>query len=271
MMSSACSIFIVDDEPILRQTLSAILQRKGYQVSTAASIQEASQILAKGGFDLVFLDLKMPGGGGMELLPEIRKQYPEMPVVILTAHATLDSAMGAVRMGASDYLLKPIDPERLLERVGEILSQQKLPSRRRKIVSQIEDLLGELHQIDGSDTFAAPSSPAGSNAPTSDPSRYLYCGGITLDLHTRRVAMKDQDISIPPSSFDYLVTLVRHSPNPVSFVSLVTESQGFSPSRAEAREMARVHIHELRKAMEPDLSNPHYIITVRNVGYSLVT
>ncbi len=123
MMSAASSIFIVDDEPILRQTLSAILQRQGYQVSTASSIQEAAQILSKGGFDLVFLDLKMPGGGGMELLPDIRKMYPEMPVIILTAHATLDSAMGAVRLGASDYLLKPIDPPLLLQRVKEVLAE----------------------------------------------------------------------------------------------------------------------------------------------------
>ncbi len=268
-MTSANSIFIIDDEPILRQTLTAILQRKGYQVSSAASIQEARQILQKGAFDLVFLDLKMPGGGGMELLPEIRKMYPEMPVVILTAHATLDSAVGAVRQGASDYLLKPIDPERLLQRVLEILSQRVVPSRRRKIVSQIEDLLGELHQIDGADTYVPPNGQTA--APNSDPSRFIRCGNITLDLHTHRVIIKDQEVTIPPSSFDYLVTLARRSPNPVSFVTLVTESQGFTPSRAEAREMARVHIHELRKALEPDLSKPRYFITVRNVGYCLVS
>jgi len=267
-MTSANSILIIDDEPILRQTLSAILQRKGYQVSTASSAQEARQILQKGAFDLIFLDLKMPGGSGMELLPDIRKQYPEMPVVILTAHATLDSAMGAVRQGASDYLLKPIDPERLLQRVGEILSQRVVPTRRRKIVSQIEDLLGELHQIDGADTYLP---PAGQVVPGSDPSRFIRCGNITLDLHTHRVILKDKEVTIAPSSFDYLVTLARHSPNPVSFVTLVTESQGFTPSRAEAREMARVHIHELRKALEPDLSKPRYFITVRNVGYCLVS
>ena len=75
---------------------------------------------------------------------------------------------------------------------------------------------------------------------------------------------------LPPTTFDYMVTLMRHSPEVVSFENLVKESQGFMMTRSEAREMTRWHIHKIRKALEPDTSNPRYVITVRDVGYRLV-
>jgi DNA-binding response OmpR family regulator len=261
------TILVVDDEANLRQTLTAILQRAGYQVSAAANAQEARQFLRAGAYGLVFLDLKMPGIDGLTLLPEFRQQYPDMPILILTAHATIDSAIKAVREGARDYLIKPMDPDDLLARVKDILHEQRQPQRRRELVSQIQELLGELHQIEG--TAAANASPAAPQG--ADPARYLRLGSLTLDMHTQCVLLNNQEINIPPSSFDYLMILVRHSPNPVPFEILVKEAQGYALSRSEAREMARGHIHELRKAIEPDSSHPHFIITVRDVGYRLVS
>jgi two-component system KDP operon response regulator KdpE len=76
-------------------------------------------------------------------------------------------------------------------------------------------------------------------------------------------------IPLPPSAFDYLVTLVRHAPNPVPFETLVMQSQGYEMSRAEAQEMARWRIHQLRQALEPDPQNPRYILTERGMGYRL--
>jgi DNA-binding response OmpR family regulator len=260
------TILVVDDEVNLRQTLTAILQRADYQVSSAANAQEARQFLRAGAFGLVFLDLKMPGIDGLTLLPEFRQQYPDMPILILTAHATIESAIKAVREGARDYLIKPIDPEQLLARVKEVLLEQQQPQRRRELVSQIQELLGELHQMDGSQEVSG--SPTA--AQVRDPARYLHLGILTLDMHTQCVLVNNQEINIPPSSFDYMMILVRHSPNPVPFETLVKEAQGYSLTRSEAREMARGHIHELRKAIETDSSHPHFIITVRDVGYRLV-
>ena len=266
-MASVNTILVVDDEPNLRQSLAAILHRDGYLVTTAADAQEVRQYLQKGPFDLVFLDLKMPGGNGITLLSEIRKQYAEMPVIILTAHATLDSAMEAVRMGAQDYLLKPIDPPRILARTREILAQQQQPLRRREIVTQIRDLLGELHQIDG---IEGPLSPPQKADPAGETTRYLHAGALTLDMHTCHIQVNERDVTLPPTAFNYLATLARHSPNAVDFETLVIESQGYVLSRAEAREIIRGQIHELRKAIEPDPSNPRYLITVRDIGYRLV-
>lgn len=265
---TTASILIIDDEPNLRRSLALILQRAGYSVNTAESARDVRHYLAAGAYDLVFLDLKMPEINGMELLPEIRQIYPEMPVMILTAHATLESAIEAVRKGARDYLLKPIDPEEILARVKQILAEQEQPRRRREIVGEIQSLLAQLNQVENTDTPGEDNS----SAPIShDPARVLRRGPFTLDLHARFATIGDQVITLSPTAFDYLVTLIRHSPNPVSYETLVVESQGYKTTPVEAREMARWRIHELRKAFESDTRNPTYIITVRDVGYRLIT
>jgi DNA-binding NtrC family response regulator len=122
-MTANVSILIVDDEDNLRRTLALILQREGYTVTTAASVMEARGCILAAKFDLVFLDLKLPDASGLTLLPEMRSQYPDMPVLILTAHDKLGAALEAVRGGARDYLLKPIDPPILLRRVKEVLAE----------------------------------------------------------------------------------------------------------------------------------------------------
>jgi DNA-binding response OmpR family regulator len=125
-----------------------------------------------------------------------------------------------------------------------------------------------LQYIDGKE---AQSLAYDKPAPSADPARYLKCGPLILDRHTHSVQLNESNKSMPPSTFDYLVTLVRHSPQAVSFEKLVSESQGYQHvSRAEAREIARWQMHEIRKALEADPRHPQMIITVRDVGYRLV-
>jgi DNA-binding response OmpR family regulator len=267
-MGTNHTILIIDDEPNLRHSLGLILKRAGYVVTTAANAAEAIQLLQAGAYDLVFLDIKLPDLSGTQLLPQIRDLYPDMPVLILTAHASLETAIKAVRDGARDYLLKPLEPETILSRVDKILSEKKSPMRRREIASQMQNLLAELQTIDGQ---GMSDSDHIVTMPSADPSRFLKCGLLTLDRHTHSVQYKGQNISLPPSTFDYLVTLVRHSPDPVTYEKLVQESQGYQHlNRAEAREITRWQMHELRKAIEPDPRTPQLIITVRDVGYRLV-
>lgn len=261
------SILIIDDEPNLRRSLGLILQRAGYTVTTASNATEAIHLLRAGAYDLTFLDIKLPDRNGIQLLPELRTLYPEMPVLILTAHATLDSAIGAVRLGAKDYLLKPIDPENILNRVESILNEHK-PKRRREIATQLQSLLTELQSINGGEPVRLSGEVA---SPTADPTRYLKCGSLVLDRHTHSVQFNNSNSSLPPSTFEYLVTLVRHSPQPVTYEKLVSESQGYqNVSRAEAREIARWQMHEIRKVLEMDPRRPQMIITVRDFGYRLV-
>jgi len=266
-MPAGNTILIIDDEANLRRSLSLILQRSEYKVTCACSAQEGLQLLNAGPYDLVFLDIKMPDRSGMSILPEIRQQYPEMPVLILTAHASLDTAIEAVRRGARDYLLKPIDPQQILQRTREVLAEQNQPQRRREITAQIQNLLAELHHIEGTEATPDPLLLA---VPPTDPARFLRCGVLALDLHTRHTSLNNKYISLSPSNFDYLVTLLRHAPDPVPYQTLVRESQGYELSRAEAREISRWQIHELRKALEEDPHKPRLVLTVRDVGYRLI-
>jgi DNA-binding response OmpR family regulator len=266
-MTTNDTILVVDDEPKLSRSLALILQRAGYGVTTAASAGEALQLLQAGAYDLVFLDIKLPDQSGVQLLPKIRGLYPDMPVLMLTAHASLETAIQAVRAGARDYLLKPIDPEAILDRVRKVLEEQKQPNRRREITSQIQALLTELHSSDASEASAYSFVQS---SPPADPARFLKRGPLLLDLHTRHVSLNERSISLPPSTFDYLATLVRHSPQPVSYETLVLESQGYQGlSRIEAKEITRWQIHEIRKALE-EPRHPLIVITVRDVGYRLV-
>lgn len=146
-MGIAYSILIIDDETNLRCTLGIILQRAGYLVTGASGAQEALQLLSARKHDLVFLDLKMPGMDGMQLLPEILRIDPDLPVLILTANASLETAIRALGLGAEGYLLKPLDPDQILNRVKEIFRERENFQRRRQIVKEIHGILAEINQI----------------------------------------------------------------------------------------------------------------------------
>lgn len=265
------TILIIDDEVNLRVTLAAILQRAGYTVTAVGHPTQALQSLTAGPFDLVFLDLQLPDMDGLTLLGELRRLYPEMPVLILTAHATLKSSIEAVRLGARDYLLKPLDPPQILSRVQEMLETQRHAQRRREIVAQIQALLAELQQLDQVDGEQTPPDLLLAGLQAAIPSsRFLQRGPLTVDLHARSVLWEGAAVTLPPGAFDYLVTLVRHAPEPVTYTALVMQSQGYEVSRHEAQELARWRIHQLRQALERDPGQPQYIHTVRGVGYRLV-
>lgn len=266
VMDSKYSILIVDDEPNLGATLSLILQREGYTVTTAGNAEEAHEKLRINHFDLVFLDIKMPGKSGLILLTEVKQLFPDLPVLLLTAFASLDSAIEAVRRGAADYLLKPIDPAQILSRVKQVLLAQQ-PHRRRVIMNEMQRLLGELHQIDGLKTQPVPKYVA----PDVNPERYLQRGPFILDLYARAVSLNGEELSLTPTGFDYLTVLLRFSPNTLGYQKLVVEAQGYEITPIEAKEVTRWRIHELRKAIESDSRNPRFLITVRGKGYRLVT
>ena len=108
-MTPERTILIVDDEDRLRLSLSYMLQKEKYRVEAATNAEEALGCLRSHEYDLMFLDLNMPGMSGIDLLVEVHKRYPRMSVLILTAHAALESAIQAVRLGARDYLIKPVE------------------------------------------------------------------------------------------------------------------------------------------------------------------
>ena len=266
-MNPGGHILIIDDEVSLRQTLARILQRAGFEVTTAANGKDGLSLVNEHSFDLLYLDIRMPDVSGLELLKTIHSKFPTLPVILFTAQPDLNSAVEALRRGATDYLLKPLKPQAVIDRTHAILSNQQKERRRRELQRQIDTLQAELMALDN-DKTSAPNT-ASQLAVISD-DRFLRRGMLTLDMHTRRVTMNDRVINLPPTSFDYLLVLARHSPNIVDYQTLVSEAQGYEADTREAQELTKWHIHHIRQAIEPDKRNPVHVINVRGSGYRLV-
>lgn len=264
-MSRSGRILIIDDEAPLRQTLARILQRAGYEVTTAESGEMGLAILSNAAFDLVYMDIRMPGMAGLDALKVIHASQPNLPVILFTAQPDMQSAVDALRLGAMDYLLKPLQPEVLIERTRVALARQEKERRKREIQSQIESLQNELRGLESEESTSPSEIPA-----TLNEERFLSRGKLTLDLHTRRVTIGKRVVSLPPTAFDYLLALARHAPNVVDYQTLAAEAQGYEVGTREAQELAKWHIHHIRRAIEADAQNPTFIINVRGVGYRFV-
>ena len=118
-------IMLVDDEERFLLTTKKLLSKKGYKVFTASSGTEALDNLKKQNIHVVILDVKMPGMDGMETLREIKKHFPLVEVIMLTGHATVESAVDGLQSGATDYLMKPADIEELIEKSEEAFEKRK--------------------------------------------------------------------------------------------------------------------------------------------------
>jgi heterodisulfide reductase subunit A2 len=122
-------ILVVDDEKIVRDSLKEWLLDVGFAVDTASSGQAALEMLEQDSFDLLLVDIKMPGMDGVEVLRRAREARPELTVIMITAYATVDTAVEAMKMGALDYLTKPFDPEVLVPMVETVYQDRHGPGR----------------------------------------------------------------------------------------------------------------------------------------------
>jgi DNA-binding NtrC family response regulator len=125
-MSEAVRVLVVDDEEIVRESLSGWLRKDGHDAVTAADGRVALEALRAEPWDIVLVDLKMPGMDGLQVLEEARRERADAVFVIMTAYATVDTAVAAMKLGAYDYLVKPFDPEELSAIVRRIASQRAL-------------------------------------------------------------------------------------------------------------------------------------------------
>lgn len=126
-MKTQWDIMVVDDEEVMRESLAAWLREDGYHVDTSSSGQEAISKARAKDYAIYFIDLKMPGGlDGIETMMEIRKLHPEASIIIITAYATVDTAITAMKEGAQEYIVKPCNPEEISLLVGRIMKVKNL-------------------------------------------------------------------------------------------------------------------------------------------------
>src|SRR5690606_18922842 len=118
-VSMSATVLVVDDEINLRKVLGATLRREGYEVVLADDGEEALARFSEGGIDIVVSDLVMPKIGGFEVLRHVTEKDPTVPVILITAHGTVDSAVSAIKTGAFDYITKPFDQTELRQVIAK--------------------------------------------------------------------------------------------------------------------------------------------------------
>jgi len=171
-MTMTKNILIVDDEPSIRMVLRAHLERSGYAVTAAENGAEAISLLGKETFHLVVSDLRMPEVDGMALLSHCTEQMPGLPVILITAHGTVDSAVEAIKLGAQDYITKPFDKDELLPVIEKALRTEERgrsvlhedPAGRYKIIGQtarMHAIYGMIEKVSKSPTTVLISGESG--------------------------------------------------------------------------------------------------------------
>jgi DNA-binding NtrC family response regulator len=142
------TILIVDDELSVRDSLTKWFIEDGYKADSAADAEEALKKLKPGVWDIIFLDIKLPGMDGMELQQRIKGIDPNATIIMITAYATVDTAVKSLKEGAHDYVTKPVDPDYLSHLVANVVKQRQLLSENIQLKERIQELY-EIDQIVG--------------------------------------------------------------------------------------------------------------------------
>jgi DNA-binding NtrC family response regulator len=142
------SILIVDDNKSILETLSAILEEKGYRADTAKNGKEAIEKSKTNFYNMALLDIKLPDIEGTKLLTKIEETTPRMVKIMITGYASLENAVEALNLGADAYIMKPVDPEKLLKTINEKLKEQRKAEKmsQKKVAGWIETRARKLEK-----------------------------------------------------------------------------------------------------------------------------
>lgn len=258
-------ILIVDDEEMVRRVLGDALTRSGYTIELAGSGQEGLKRLQQPGVDLLLLDLYLGDIDGVQVMQQARLLSPHLPIVMLTAHGSMNSAIAAVRYDAADYLLKPVSVDELRECVARVLKKhnavQQRSERLKFMYQQMRTLLEDEGELEDQFNYALNDSSIQSGQLT------YQAGPLHLNIQLHQVSMHGQPIEVTPSEFSILQELIRKQGAVVPCLQLVRALNTPVDDEEEARQLIRPHIARLRRKLEPDASQPRYLLSIRGVGY----
>jgi DNA-binding response OmpR family regulator len=224
-------ILVVDDEAGVRDVVKRYLEREGFDVAQASTGAQAMQALDEGGpFDLIVLDVMLPGPDGLAILRRARAAG-DTPVIMLSARSEEFDRVLGLEMGADDYVPKPFSPRELVSRVKAVLRR------------------------------------AAREAPAPPARRTLVLGGLALDLEAREATVDGTPRELTAREFDLLLLLMRHPRQVFTREQLLEQVWGYA-DYIDASTVT-VHIHRLRDKIERDPSHPVRLVTVWGVGYRL--
>lgn len=235
MVERTPKILIVDDDPRLRDLLRRYLGENGFNVLVSENGEAMKRLWVREHFDVLILDLMMPGEDGLAILKRLRAEKDMTPVIMLTARGEdVDRILG-LELGADDYLGKPYNPRELLARIHAVLRRRPRQD--------------------------APGAPSMEN-------EVVKFGDFELDLGTRVLKKNGEIVPLTTGEFAVLKAFARHPRQPLSRDKLMEMARG---REYEAFDRSLdVQVSRLRKLLEPDPSKPRYLQTVWGLGYVFI-
>lgn len=270
-------VLVVDDEGAIRYSVSKTLQRVGYQVDEAQSGEEALEMIAKREYEVILTDIRMPGISGVDLLKRIKDASPDGIVILMTGYASLGTAVESLRLGAHDYLIKPSSSQDIRQSVTRGVERARNLKRRRALLDAIRSNVFELTRADveaitkayEDDEPVSTEPRYESSAPVEPLTTNMTLGPLTIYPGRYQISVGDQPIDLTPTEFDLLLYLAAHRGRVVSCHELVREVRGYAVDEAEAREVIRPHVSNLRRKLKQTGKDADLIVNVRGIGYRL--
>ena len=234
MTAQQTKILVVDDDLRLRNLLSRYLTEQGFATLTVNDAVDMDRALKRERFDLLVLDLMLPGEDGLSLCRRLRGEPNDIPILMLTAKGDEVDRIVGLELGADDYLPKPFNPRELVARIHAILRRRQRP---------------------------APGAPA-----TAE--NTVAFGPFHLNLATRQLTKNGETLALSTGEFAVLQALVAHPRQPLSREKLMDLARGRDHGAFDRS--IDVQISRLRKLVEADPAQPRYLQTVWGVGYVFV-
>ena len=227
MQLQSNSVLVVDDEPSLRKALRTSLTASGFAVAEARTGEEALGTVQRHPFDLVLLDINMPGINGIDACRRIRGISPHAGIIMITVRDMEDDKVRALEAGADDYVTKPFKLRELTARLRAVLRRT-----RRKEAPEPE---------------------------------VLQAGNLQIDFQRRLLWRGHEEVHLSPTEFDLLAFMMKNAGAPLTHVKLLRSIWG--PEYGGELEYLRSYVRMLRKKIENDPANPEFILTEPWVGY----
>ncbi|MBA3948164.1 MAG: response regulator transcription factor [Herpetosiphonaceae bacterium] len=246
-------IMVVEDDTRARMLLVEILRAAGYHATMAANGEQALELLEQQQFDVVITDIRLGAVDGVQVLYAARGQPQPPAVILLTGYGSLDSAISALRVGACDYLMKPVEPPEMLQCVARAVEQQRVIQRQTRALQAIAE------------GFALLNDPEPPNTTTVVNDRYLEVGNLRLDRFRHMATFNEQPLHLTPTEYALLYCLAASQGRVLSYCEIVRRTHGHDVNETEAQLLLKAHLRNLRRKIDPA-----YLVNVRGAGYMLV-
>ena len=259
-------ILVVDDEPHVCNAVARALNLTGYETQEAHSGYAALQRLNDQPFDLMLLDMRMPEMDGIEVMQRAHQQQPDLSILVLTGHATLESAIAAVKSGAADYLLKPVVMADIALAVDTALRSRAGQLQQKYWLRQVGEAVGEAWDALRRAEVPLPAPVA--VEPAAE--RFLQAGSLTLDRSKRLLIFSEEPsriIELSKGEVLVLALLMECPDQVLSCRRLAHTAWGYEIDERESQSVVRPYIFRLRQKIEIDPDHPQVIQTIRGSGY----